>query len=61
MDWKLHVVLEGLPERVQQTADVLDQAFPQLMTWRRFAAPSGNHGVRLEGAAVGRNEVFPRS
>ncbi len=61
MEWKLNVVLEGLPERVQQTADVLDRAFPGLMTSRRFAEPGRDHGVRLENDAVGRNEGFPRS
>ncbi len=61
MVWKLHVVLEGFPERVQQTADVLDRAFPGLITWRRFAEPGRDHGVRLEGDSVGPKEGFPRS
>ncbi len=60
MSAKMHVVLEGLPERVQETADLLDRAFPGLMTWRRFAEPGRDHAVRLEGEATERNGTFPR-
>ncbi len=54
MSAKMHIVLEGLPERVQETADVLDRAFPGLMTWRRFAEPGQDQAVRLEGDAIER-------
>ena len=56
----MHIVLEGLPERVQETADVLDRAFPGLMTWRRFAEPGRDHALRLEGEAAERHGEFPR-
>jgi hypothetical protein len=49
MSAKMHIILEGLPERVQETANVLDQLFPGLMIWRRFAEPGRNCSVRLEG------------
>ena len=45
----MHIVLEGLPERVQETADVLDRAFPGLMTWCRFAEPGRDHAVTAGG------------
>ena len=51
----MQIVLEGLPERVQEAADVLERAFPGLMTWRRFAEPRRDHAVRLEGEAAGRS------
>jgi hypothetical protein len=60
MSPNMQVVLEGLPERVQETADTLDRAFPGLMTWRRFAIPGQDCSIRLEGEAVARNAVLPR-
>ena len=51
MSSKIHVVLEGLPERVQEIADVLDRAFPAVMNWRRSAEHGRDHTVRLEGDA----------
>ena len=56
----MQVVLEGLPERVQETADMLDRAFPGLMTWRRFAVPARDCVIRLEGVGAVRNTSFPR-
>ena len=53
MSIKMHVVLDGLPERVQETADLLDQALPGLITWRRFAEPGRDNAVRLEGKGSG--------
>ncbi len=55
---KMHIVLEGFPERVQETADVLDRAFPGLMTWQRFAEPGRDQTVRLEGEASERNALL---
>ena len=52
MSAPMRIVLEGLPERVQEAADVLDQALPGLMTWRRFAEPRPDHMVRLEGVTA---------
>ena len=56
----MHIVLEGLPERVQETADALDLVFPVLMTWCHFAGPGQDHPVRLEGKAAERNGRLPR-
>ncbi len=60
MSPRMQIVLEGLPERVQEAADVLERAFPGLMTWRRFAEPRRNHAVRLEGEAAERNADVER-
>lgn len=60
MSAKMQVILEGLPERVQEAADTLDRAFPGLMTWRRFAIPGQDCSIHLEGEAVARNAVLPR-
>ena len=51
----MQIVLEGLPERVQEAADALDRMFPGLVTWRRFAEPRRGHAVRLEGEAAERH------
>ena len=51
----MRIVLEGLPERVQETADVLDLAFPGLMTWCGFATLGQEHAIRLEGKVVERS------
>lgn len=52
MNSKMHFVLEGLPERVQEAADALDRAFPGLISWRRFAEQGRDYTVRLEGDAA---------
>ena len=51
MDAKMHVVLEGLPERIQEAADLLDLAFPGSISWR-LAKLGRDHTIRLEGVAV---------
>ena len=56
----MQIVLEGLPERVQEAADVLERAFPGLMTWRRFAEPRQDYAVRLEGEASERSADVER-
>ena len=60
MSANMQVVLEGLPERVQETADMLDRAFPGLMTWQRFAIPARDCVIRLQGVGAVRNTLFPR-
>ena len=49
MEAETVIVLEGLPERVQQIADALDREFPRQLSWGGFAKPGLNHAVRLEG------------
>ncbi|RYF16723.1 MAG: hypothetical protein EOO77_12235 [Oxalobacteraceae bacterium] len=60
MSANMQVVLEGLPECVQETADMLDRAFPGLMTWQRFAIPARDCVIRLQGVGAVRNTLFPR-
>ena len=60
MSANMQVVLEGLPERVQETADMLDRAFPGLMTSRRFAIPARDCVIRLEAVGAVRNTLSPR-
>ena len=56
----MRVVLEGLPERVQETADALDHAFPGLLTWHQWAEPGRDHIIRLEGVKSLCEAVGPR-
>ena len=58
MSAKMHVVLEGLPERIQETADILDQAFPGLISWHRLAKLGPHHLMRLEGIAASLTKIF---
>ena len=60
MSANMQVVLKGLPERAQETADMLDQTFPGLITWRRFAIPGRDCAIRLEGASTAQNALLLR-
>ena len=56
----MRVVLEGLPERVQEIADALDCAFPGLLTWLQWAEPDRDHRIHLEGVKSPSEAIGPR-
>ncbi len=60
MEAMMVIVLEGLPERVQEIADVLDRECPGQLTWGRFANPGLDHVIRLEGKTAERHVEFCR-
>ena len=47
----VRVVLEGLPEHVQEVADALDKAWPDTFDWHDFALFSGEATIVLKGSA----------
>ncbi len=51
MTYTVHIVLEGLPERVQEVADALDKALPNAFDWNDFASISGETDIVLKGSA----------
>ncbi|RYE97256.1 MAG: hypothetical protein EOO77_39380 [Oxalobacteraceae bacterium] len=48
----MKLVLEGLPERIQEAADILDRAFPGAIDWSDVAKLGRDHTMRLEGATL---------
>lgn len=52
MSASLHVVLEGLPERIQEAADILECALPGALKWQRSATPGRDQTIRLEAVAA---------
>lgn len=58
MSAKMHVVLQGLPERIQETANILDQAFPGLISWHRLAKLGPLHVMRLKGVAALQTKIY---
>ena len=50
MTCTVRIILEGLPERVQEVADVLDRAMPDAFEWHDFASLSGDADIVLRGS-----------
>jgi len=48
----IKLVLEGLPERIQEAADTLDHALPGAMDWSDVTKLGRDHTMRLEGATL---------
>lgn len=48
----IKLVLEGLPERIQQAADTLDHAFPGAIDWSDVVTLGRDQTMRLEGATL---------
>lgn len=48
----IKLVLEGLPERIQEAADILDRALPGTIDWSDVAKLGRDHTIRLEGATL---------
>jgi len=46
----VQIILEGLPERVQEVADALDKAMPDAFEWHNFASLSGDADIVLRGS-----------
>jgi hypothetical protein len=46
----MQIVLKGLPEQVQELADMLDRLLPDAINWRSFAQPGQDHRVSLTGS-----------
>ena len=53
----MKLVLEGLPERIQEAADILDRAFPGAIAWSDVTKLGRNHTMRLEGATLLRDRT----
>lgn len=53
----IKLVLEGLPERIQEVADTLDRAFPGAIDWSDVAKLGRDHTMRLEGATLLRDQT----
>ena len=47
----IRIVLEGLPERVQELANTLDEALPDGFEWHDFADPSDGEHIVLRGSS----------
>lgn len=47
----VRIVLEGLPERVQELVDTLDEAIPDRFEWHDFAQPSDGTHIILRGSS----------
>lgn len=45
----LSIKLEELPEKVQQIADVIDEAFPGLIVWVQATDGIGDVTIKIEG------------
>lgn len=58
MSVTMKVVLQGLPERIQEAADTLDRAFPGMINWRRQAKLGRDASMQLEGVASPCNEAL---
>ena len=51
MNHTVRILLEGLPERVQEIADALDHAIPDGFEWQDFASASGEADIVLVGSS----------
>lgn len=51
MSATMTVVLEGLPERLQEAADTLDRAFPGTINWRHQVKLGRDHSMQVKGIA----------
>ena len=58
MSATIKMVLEGLPERIQELADTLDRAFPEAIDWSVVAKLGRDHTMRLEGVALLHHEAL---
>ena len=48
----LSIKLEGYPEKVQQIANVIDEALPGLIVWAQAADYGGVFTIKIEGYEV---------
>lgn len=48
----VRVTLEGFPERVQEIADVLEQAIPNMFDWHDYAIVNGKAEIVLKGSTA---------
>lgn len=55
----MKLVLEGLPERIQEVADTLDRAFPEAIDWAVVAELGRGHTMRLEGVTLLHGKAQP--
>ena len=46
------IKLEGFPEDIQRIADVLEEAFPGMMTWVLSEDFADNGTIRIEGYEI---------
>ena len=55
----MKLVLEGLPERIQEVSDTLDRAFPGVIHWSDVAKLGRDHAIRLEGITLRHGKAQP--